>query len=188
MIRNTLFLPLMAAAIGGPFLFLSDSDDGSEEADSTIEEKTMELEAVRLDDQPPQSFYEPQENLDEVFSFNWTPNQLASRWPKMTQTRLNGFRVCRTSLLSGHGDTDIVGAVTYRFDSRDRLKSVRFTGFAVDPARLVQLAQGRFGFSPSDSERTRFLPSTFAGYSGSLTMSRSLKYEGQWKLDFEVSR
>lgn len=185
MLRNTLFLPLMAAAIGGPLLFFA--NEGGEQDPAEDEQLDLEeIENVNLD-APQKSFYDPQANLTEIFNFSLTPAAVENKFRQVTKTEIAGFYIYRSSLISGHGDQDIAGAITYQFSRRNRLKSIRFSGFATDPGKLVQFASAQFGFAATN-QSGEFRPTTFSGYSGELLLTQSLEYDGQVKISLEVSR
>lgn len=187
MIRNTLFLPLMAAAIGGPMFFLAGLGEKEPAEAENNEIPIDELDPVKFDPSS-KTFYEADKNLSGIFNFNLTPALIEKKWKKLTKSQVNGFQIYRTSILSGHGDQDIVGAVTYHFHSGDRLQSIRFHGFSVDPSNLINLASSEFGFGRVGQNEHEFRPSALAGYSGLLKLTRSTKYQDQLKIEFEVGR
>lgn len=187
MIRNTLFLPLMAAAIGAPVFMLGGLGDKEPAEAENNEIQIDELDPVKFNSSS-KTFYQADKNLSGIFNFNLTPALIEKKWNKLTKSQINGFEIYRTSILSGHGDQDIVGAVTYHFDARDHLQTIRFHGFSVDPSNLVNLASSEFGFSKVEQNEHEFRPSALAGYSGLLKISSSTKYQDQLKIEFQVGR
>lgn len=186
MLRNTLFLPLMAAAIGGPMLFFAGSGDDS--GDEKKEETAIEELSPDQLDQPTRKFYEPAGDLGQVFSFLMTPAQIETRWKDVTRTELNGYRIYRASLLTGHGKFDISGAITYRFDAEGRLKKISFTGFTADPRRLTDFLAAEFGFKPTDNAGMTMVSRPFSRYNGKLQLTRSTQWDGQVEIDLTISR
>ena len=80
-----------------------------------------------------------------VFSFEVTPEWILARWPSVStglaQLQLEGYRV---PLVTGTGQEDVAGALTYYFDARQRLQRINFVGLSADPRPLVGLLTGRF--------------------------------------------
>lgn len=187
MIRNTLFLPLMAAAIGGPFLLMSGPKEGGEADEESAETVATDIELAEFNGQKKQ-FYDPLENLSEVFNFRQSATGVEQRFPKATRSKMNGFEIYRSSVLSGHGDQDIVGAITYEFNFRGNLKRIRFKGFVVDPSKLLMTLQNDFSFQKTDQTGAEYRPTTFSGYSGSLRLTNSADYKGQLDIELEISR
>ncbi len=83
--------------------------------------------------------------LEEVFRPDITPRWVMARWKQIStvtdQLRLSGYRV---ALVTGTRPDDLVGSLTYYFDSQDRLRRIRFRGTTGDPARLLALLAYRF--------------------------------------------
>ncbi len=83
--------------------------------------------------------------LEEVFRPDITPRWVMARWKQIStvtdQLQLSGYRV---ALVTGTRTDDLVGSLTYYFDSQDRLRRIRFRGTTGDPARLLALLAYRF--------------------------------------------
>ena len=77
-----------------------------------------------------------------VFRFEITPEWILAHWPSVStglaQLQLEGYRV---PLVTGTGQQDVAGALTYYFDARQRLQRINFVGVSGDPRRLIGHAQ-----------------------------------------------
>jgi hypothetical protein len=80
-----------------------------------------------------------------VFSFEITPEWILSHWPSVStglaQLQLEGYRV---PLVTGTGQQDLAGALTYYFDARQRLQRINFVGVSGDPRQFIGLLTTRF--------------------------------------------
>lgn len=186
LLRKSWFLPLLAASVGGPLLFLS---EGERSTDGPTEEGFLDgqlnLTQVEGSRQP---IYRPDQNLDEIFNFRLTPQVIESRWENVTRSAMNDRQIYRTSMLSGHGPSDMVGALTYEFDRGSVLRTIRFSGFVEDPSLVVQFVGSRFGFARTDGSGMEFQPTAFSGHAGALQMSRSPDYENHLRIELWVAR
>jgi hypothetical protein len=90
----------------------------------------------------------PNYDLADVLRFNITPNEVVSRWPRvstgMGQLQLLGYRVL---LVSGIAEYDLAGSLTYYFDARQQCQRIAFYGTTGNPQRLITLLGQRFGFA-----------------------------------------
>ena len=175
----------MAASIGGPFLFFA--GEGEKDSGESEEQVIGDVELTGFDTST-KKFYEPAGDLGQVFNFNLTPQAVEHRWSKATKSSVNGFQIYRTSMLSGHGPQDPVGALTYHFNNGGRLKSIHFTGFVTDPSLISSFVTSRFGFTRADASGAVYRPSTFSGHSGEMTLKSSKEYQGQYQVELTVSR
>ena len=85
--------------------------------------------------------------MAEVFRLDVTPVWVMNRWTRVS-TQLSsldghGYRV---PLVTGSGEDDLAGALTYYFTPEHRLRRITFSGTTGDPRRLVWLLNNRFGF------------------------------------------
>src|SRR5580693_6434885 len=80
-----------------------------------------------------------------VFSFDITPEWILARWPSVStglaQLQLEGYRV---PLVTGTGQQDVAGALTYYFGARQKLQRINFVGVSGDSRGLVDLLSVRF--------------------------------------------
>ena len=80
-----------------------------------------------------------------VFSFEITPEWILAHWPSVStglaQLQLEGYRV---PLVTGTGQQDLAGALTYYFDARQKLQRINFVGVSGDPRSLIGLLATRF--------------------------------------------
>lgn len=89
----------------------------------------------------------PVQDLGEVFQFDVTPAWVLGRWPNvLTLAGPDSFQGYRVPLVTGTGESDLAGTLTYYFTSKPVVQRIRFQGVTGDPARLVALVTTRFGF------------------------------------------
>ena len=85
--------------------------------------------------------------MSQVFHFDVTLRDLMARWPRVSTSlpdlELQGYRV---PLVTGAAETDLAGALTYYFNSRQQVQRITFNGTTGDGRELVRLLSGRFGF------------------------------------------
>ena len=90
-------------------------------------------QAWRIEGNPPQT-------LAEVIRFDITVPWVVERWPRVTAglsaLNLHGYRV---PLVTGTGQSDLAGALTYYFDKNQKLERIIFHGTSGDPRPLVTL-------------------------------------------------
>ena len=86
-------------------------------------------------------------SLEQIFRFDVTIGWITQQWPRVTtltpEQNLQGFRV---PVLTGTSETDLAGALSYYFDSRQQLDRIIFHGTTGDPRRLVRLVTSTFHF------------------------------------------
>lgn len=88
------------------------------------------------------------DDLSEVLRFDVTPGWIVDRWPRvsagLSQLQLQGYRV---PLVTGTGQDDLAGALTYYFDPQQQVQRVTFHGTTGDARKLIHLLTTRYGFS-----------------------------------------
>lgn len=186
-LRKSLFLPLMAASIGGPFLFLAGENESDPQQDQQEEIVVGDL-STDSDQVANKVIYRPVDDYSQIFNFNLTPAIVESRWQEATRSAINGYQIYRSSLLVGHGPQDPVGAITYQFDDRGVLRKIEFAGLVADPSQLVNFISGRFGFARVEGASNEFRPTAFSGHTGSLVLSPSKNHKGQIKIELAIAR
>jgi hypothetical protein len=86
-------------------------------------------------------------DLAEVFNFNATQAWIMSRWPRVTtglsESDLQGLRV---PLITGTGEDDLAGSLTYYFDPEQRVKLIHFKGTTGNAHKLVALVTSHYHF------------------------------------------
>ena len=86
--------------------------------------------------------------LGEVLRFDVTPNWIVDRWPRVStglaQLQLQGYRV---PLVTGTGEDDVAGALTYYFNSRQQVQRITLQGATGSTNKLVNLFTTRYGFA-----------------------------------------
>jgi hypothetical protein len=87
--------------------------------------------------------------LAEVLHFEGTPAWVMSRWPRVTsglaEPDMQGYRV---PLVTGTGENDIAGSLTYYFDAQQHVKLFHFRGTTANPHQLVAFVTERYGLKP----------------------------------------
>lgn len=87
----------------------------------------------------------PPARLDEILRFDITPEAVVSRWPRVStglaDLELMGYRV---PLVTGSGQADLAGSLTYYFDQHRQLRRIMFKGTTGDLAALRGVLS-RFG-------------------------------------------
>lgn len=187
MFRQTFLFPLLIAAVGGPFLLMSGGGSKDGEKSPTDVDRVGGIKVPSFPEEQT-TFYKPSQNLAEVFNFQVNPAWVANRFDGVTQTEINGYKIYRASILSGHGAQDIVGAITYRFDFRGNVKGIRFNGFANEPNGIIQFATTQFSMGPNPDSPGDFVTTGFTSVKGKLDLEKSKKYEGQYKIDFDLNK
>ncbi len=86
--------------------------------------------------------------LAEAFRFDVTTGWILTRWPRVSaglaELQLQGYRV---PLVTGTGQDDLAGALTYYFNPRQQVQRITFQGTTGDARKLIHFlaAQHRFG-------------------------------------------
>jgi hypothetical protein len=87
------------------------------------------------------------QDLSQVLQFDGTPSWVMARWPRVTaglaELDLQGYRV---ALVSGTADDDLAGSLTYYFDKSQRVARISFHGTTGDPRKLISLVSSRYHF------------------------------------------
>lgn len=82
----------------------------------------------------------PPLGIDQVFRFDLTPEDVLARWPRVStglaDLQLMGYRV---PLVTGAGQADLAGSLTYYFDRGRHLRRIMFKGTTGDIGYLRQL-------------------------------------------------
>jgi len=90
--------------------------------------------------------------LSEVLQFEGSPAWVMARWPRVTaglaELDLQGYRV---PLVTGTGEGDLAGSLTYYFDRSQRVARIDFQGTTGDPRKLIALVTDRYKFLPQAS-------------------------------------
>lgn len=91
-------------------------------------------------------------DLGEVLQFGASPSWVMQRWPRVTaglaELDLQGYRV---PLVTGTGQDDLAGSLTYYFDRSQRAARIDFQGTTGDPRKLIALVTNQFHFEPQAS-------------------------------------
>lgn len=91
-------------------------------------------------------------DLAEVLNFDGSPAWVMSRWPRVTvglaETDLQGYRM---PLVTGTGENDLAGSLTYYFDKNQRVQFIHFRGTTGNPHKLIGLVTQRYGLARQPS-------------------------------------
>lgn len=172
MIRRVFMITTLASAVGVPYMLssasgwwtsaksrLSQMSIGSttaetQPADSAAENTYAMLDAPTL---PTTRKATPIEgygtyDLAEVLNFDGSPGWVMSRWPRVTvglaELDMQGYRV---PLVTGTGQDDLAGSLTYYFDAKQHVKLIHFSGTTGNPQKLVGLVMSRYGLQPQST-------------------------------------
>ena len=86
-------------------------------------------------------------DLEQAFRWEITPAWILGNWPRVTtQIAALDSQGYSVTLITGTGQTDLAGAVTYYFDPQQRLQKMVFHGTTGDAKRLVQFLISRHHF------------------------------------------
>jgi hypothetical protein len=174
MIKRLFFLSVMMSAVGVPYLLSASSDwwASFKSRFSSPAQPTAQAGAAAAD---PAASGGPREfggvpqfggprsraplegagtsDLAELFNFNATPSWVMSRWPRVTtglaEIDLQGYRV---PLITGTGEDDLAGSLTYYFDAQQRVKLIHFRGSTGNPHKLVGLVTSHYKFRPQSTD------------------------------------
>lgn len=100
----------------------------------------------------------PVDDFTKVFRFDMTPDEIGSRWARITtipgDPPLQGLRV---TLVTGTKTTDVAGALTYYYDTSHRVQRITFTGTTGDASRLAEMSTGTFKMKPEPTRAAALL-------------------------------
>jgi hypothetical protein len=173
MLKRFFFVILMVAAIALPYVITSSPQwwnrlTGSAEASSDAKTAAPAFDGkareplVAVVGKYPTSATPPAkprsvegasaQDLAEVLQFDGTPAWVMARWPRVTAglaaLDLQGYRV---PLVTGTGEGDLAGSLTYYFDKSQRVSLIIFHGTTGDPRKLVALFMSRYNFEPQQA-------------------------------------
>ena len=86
-------------------------------------------------------------SLEEVLRFDVTTAWVLSKWPRvwanLAELDMQGYRV---PLVTGTGDADVAGSLTYYFNAKQRMARITFFGTTGDTRRLVAFLESTYNF------------------------------------------
>jgi hypothetical protein len=89
------------------------------------------------------------QSLPEIFRFDIHSAWIMNTWGRVStgliEQDLEGMRV---TVISGTGQHDIAGSLTYYFDRQYQVQRIHFSGFSPDPRQLVEFITRQFGLQP----------------------------------------
>jgi hypothetical protein len=157
-----LLLPL-AGAVAGPLAYFKFFDHGTPGAAATVDgvpAANLLVAATGANGAGPRAglaiaatsaakpsavrVYDP----GSIFNFQITPEWILAHWPSVStglaQLQLEGYRV---PLVTGIGQQDLAGALTYYFNAKQKLQRITFVGVTGDPRSLIGLLVERFAMT-----------------------------------------
>ena len=97
-------------------------------------------------------FNAPTVPLQEALRYDASPEWVVARWPRVAtvvgELEWSGMRV---PLITGSEPHDLVGSLTYYFDTERRLRRISLEGYTGDERSLVALATQGYGLQPEPS-------------------------------------
>jgi hypothetical protein len=142
--RPMLFLGVLAAAIGVPYLMLNERLAETAkgqlnrlwgESKAKVENQLADVRLVGAAHNEPAL---PPPAIEEAFRFDVTPQWVTSRWSRISTVAGDLDQLgMRVALVSGTRPDDIAGSLTYYFDKHHQLQRITFAGRTSDPRRLL---------------------------------------------------
>jgi hypothetical protein len=90
----------------------------------------------------------PTYDLAEVFRFDISPGWIMARWARVSAglaaLQLQGYRV---PLVTGTGQDDLAGSLTYYFNPAQQVQRITFSGTTGDTRKLVHFVTTSCGFA-----------------------------------------
>ncbi len=87
----------------------------------------------------------PPHTLAEVLRFDITVPWIIAHWPRvsagLSELDLHGYRV---PLVTGTGESDLAGSLTYYFNKKQQLDRIIFHGTSGDPRPLITIVGNNF--------------------------------------------
>ncbi len=90
----------------------------------------------------------PSRDLADVLRFNITPGWVTQSWPRVStglaHLQMQGYRV---PLVTGTGEGDLAGSLTYYFGPRQKLQRISFQGSTGNANKLVKFLTTEYHFT-----------------------------------------
>jgi hypothetical protein len=148
----------MLAAVGIPYASYSLSESSDPPAAPSTEEESSESSTSQRgldlmgpngpDSVPTLPAKPPIVALGDALRFDLTPPWIFRNWPHVTtglgEIQFKGYRV---PLVTGTGDDDLAGALTYYFDVRQQMQRITLHGVTGDPQKMLTFLSTRYGFT-----------------------------------------
>lgn len=120
-------------------------------SNATVDESAP-IQMAELDRPLPPVEGTPVQELSEVVRFDIHPRWVMDRWPRVTtQLQLGEMEGIRVPLVTGTGENDLAGSLTYFFDKRQEVQRITFAGFTGDDRKLIGLFTEHYRFKPYPS-------------------------------------
>jgi hypothetical protein len=145
MTRSLLFIGVLLAAVGVPYLLLDETVSatargtwnrlfGERESDDLLA-----AASVHAGHPPPPA-------IEQVFRFDLTPQWVTSRWSRVSTVAGDPQQLgMRVPFVSGTRTDDVAGSLTYYFNEHHELQRITFTGQTADPRRLLAAVVAPYG-------------------------------------------
>ncbi len=90
--------------------------------------------------------------LEEALRANISPQWVVSRWPRVTTTTSElDWSGMRVPLITGNQPGDLVGSLTYYFDTQQKLRRISLEGYTAEERQLVAIAIQNFNLHSENS-------------------------------------
>ena len=86
-------------------------------------------------------------DFGDIFRFDLTPQKIKQRWPRVS-TNLSDvkYQGCRVPLITGTRNSDLVGSLTYYYDSKQQIRRITFVGNTANPKRFIDYMSKYYAF------------------------------------------
>lgn len=159
MVSRRMWFAGLGAALIGPYLALDGNlpkllQSGRDQAwgSSSREPDWLSTAASQPAGLEDQQLLTPTVSLTEVLRYDVAPAWVVARWPRVATVvgdlEWSGMRV---PLITGDQPQDIVGSLTYYFDSHQQLRRILLEGYCGDERAIVALAMQNFNLLPEPS-------------------------------------
>ena len=89
----------------------------------------------------------PTPDMAEVLRFDISPAWVLQRWPRVSTDlaylQLHGYRV---PLVTGTGQADVAGSLTYYFNPSQQVQQITLRGTTGDPRAIISLLTTRYNY------------------------------------------
>ena len=162
MLSQKLLLPIVASAAVGGYVLTQSNPGGADPSPAEIGQDQLAhqveaaLAAANTFDQEP--VFLPINGLGQVIRFDVTPFWIQQNWQHISQIQTEpGLEALRVSMVTGTGQTDVMGSLTYYFDSNQRVERIQLVGTTGDPAALLDFGKQNFRLKNVGNQRPQVL-------------------------------
>jgi len=113
-------------------------------------------------------------DLTQVFRFNVSPAWVMAQWSRVSSSLRDGkLQGLRVAYVSGTGNSDVAGALTYYFNARQQLQRIYFEGYTGDANQLIGFIAKNYQLRASPSLGSGVF---ISGWNGSPTSLMRIRY------------